>query len=393
MTTKRFLPILLLAAASLVATGCLEGRPAPTETAMVSITSGLTFTFGDEDLCQSATDADRNEVDCEDVRNAGEGETFQIAKAYPTATVVLKPFAIDVHEVTNAQYEYCVEQGKCSELKAFNAVNITDYYRNPTYDQYPVVNATWEQAKAYCEAQGKRLPTQFEWERAAGGATVAQDGTQDPSLKRRYPWTQDPATVQSCVGQGIALTYCGSDRNPVSVKGASFDQVTEGGTTLYGFAGNVSEWVMDFRVEDITCRADLSCPDCWNCTNETCFNECYQCDECWDADPPESCYALCKGTVDTGGLRGYPVCFRYEEPLFCAPNASGDSECCLGNFADQGGADCFSPVSTQGLRAFRGGSYATTGAQTCAVRSGDRSQGFGDDQPQQRVGFRCAQSL
>ncbi|WAS95310.1 formylglycine-generating enzyme family protein [Nannocystis punicea] len=95
-----------------------------------------------------------------------------------------------------------------------------------TGEDHPVVCATWAQAETFCAWQGKRLPTEAEWERAARG----------PEARHQYPWGDAAPTCKR------AQTYeCGQATAPVGRHPAGVSP--EG---VHDLAGNASEWVADW---------------------------------------------------------------------------------------------------------------------------------------------------
>ncbi len=56
------------------------------------------------------------------------------------------------HEVANRQYRACYGCGRCSWPARGEAAGIKDYFVNPAYDMYPVVNIDWAAATEYCQA-------------------------------------------------------------------------------------------------------------------------------------------------------------------------------------------------------------------------------------------------
>ncbi len=154
--------------------------------------------------------------------------------------VTLDSFYIDLYEVSVAQYARFINEldgyvSKCNgflclathfeTLNSYLTDDLEGYIAQPGYENYPINNVTWHGADAYCHWVGGRLPTEAEWEYAAGGG----DG-------RRYPWgNAEPDNTLAVFGNPNFATLQMVDSLPNGVSPFG----------LYHIAGNVREWVQD----------------------------------------------------------------------------------------------------------------------------------------------------
>jgi len=143
----------------------------------------------------------------------------------PVYNIYLLGYYIDKYEVTNAMYQPCVGAGACQPPRSSASATHSDYYGNPEFDDYPVINVDWEMAGQFCEWRGARLPTEAEWEKAARGLDA-----------RAHPWGEDVSCAFANYADAPAL--CVGDT--VSV-GSYIDTKSPYGT--FDMAGNVFEWV------------------------------------------------------------------------------------------------------------------------------------------------------
>lgn len=216
------------------------------------------------------------------------------ADEYPKHTVQVSAFYMDATEVTNAQFKQFVDatgyvttaerKPDWEELKqsvppgtpkphdsllvaaslvftpSSGPVNLNNYatwwrwqqgadWRHPQgpgssiegKDNFPVVQLSWQDAQAYCQWAGKRLPTEAEWEWAARGGKV----------NNIYPWGNEHVNdgapkANSWEGE---FPYRNTQRDGF-VRLAPVRSFAPNGYGLYDMAGNVWEWCADWYHAD-----------------------------------------------------------------------------------------------------------------------------------------------
>ena len=150
----------------------------------------------------------------------------------PTHRVTLAPFMIDRVAVSNRAFAAFLNARDWKDAQGRRFYDVDDgdarihrrdgrFVADPSYATHAAVEPSWRGARAYCQWQAKRLPTEAEWERAARGV----DG-------RTYPWGEaTPAAGRARFAAGWNAT--------ATVTGFEAGATPDG---ILGLAGNTHEW-------------------------------------------------------------------------------------------------------------------------------------------------------
>ena len=174
------------------------------------------------------------------------GGTLKRHKPGPKKVVTVAGHCIDRAEVTVSEYKECVKEKKCSprclEIGRCTAVptdadwpDTMESIRASMFcngarsdrDAHPVNCVSFDEAKGYCAARDKRLPTGDEWEQAIVGDAPAPV----------FPWGRTaPEGGDLCWGKPY--------KRPSTCLPGSFprDTTRDG---VVDMTGNLSEWVIE----------------------------------------------------------------------------------------------------------------------------------------------------
>ncbi len=127
---------------------------------------------------------------------------------------------MDKYEVTNEEYKKFCDATGHAYPGYFSGKNFL-----PGTARNPVVMVSWSDADAYARWAGKRLPSEIEWEAAAGG-----------NSGKTWPWGNSWIP-------DAANTREAGESDPAEI-GTHLYDISEFG--IYDMAGNVSEWTQDW---------------------------------------------------------------------------------------------------------------------------------------------------
>lgn len=161
----------------------------------------------------------------------------------PPRRVYLDAFEINRYEVTNGQYQrFLLETGRKGP----------QYWQGSDYPagqaDYPVVGAGWQEANAYCEWAGKRLPTEAEWEKACRGpyGYVFPWGDVWDYSKANSGYDQVEHWPLSLEEGWQLLRYTAGESEVPTLQPVGSYPDGASGYGVLDLAGNLSEWMADW---------------------------------------------------------------------------------------------------------------------------------------------------
>jgi formylglycine-generating enzyme required for sulfatase activity/TolB-like protein len=167
----------------------------------------------------------------------------------PAHRVTVNTIWMDEHEVTAEEYKICVNTGRCQPAQSCPQPKIKDLYNadRPDRKNHPINGITWNDANNYCRWQGKRLPTEAEFEHALRGPDegVINPWGNEPTPPARSGNYADESKKRKDQGQDIFAGYEDGYSGTAPVCSFSRNQYE-----LCDLGGNVYEWCLDAFAPD-----------------------------------------------------------------------------------------------------------------------------------------------
>ena len=177
----------------------------------------------------------------------------------PEHLVTLAPYYIDAFETTNGEFARFLNSLGTHEAVCFGQDcydpnfsrlrppgelegEAVGYGSSENATMFPVMGATWFGAAAYCQWRGARLPTEAEWEMAAGW---------DPENESRtlYPWGDVfDGNIASFCDVNCQENHANSEFDDGWIIEAPVGNYEEGRSQVgvFDMGGNLWEWVADW---------------------------------------------------------------------------------------------------------------------------------------------------
>lgn len=187
------------------------------------------------DFIMGADDKELKDV-IDNFGQRGDFEGYDFEAEMPKRHLYLKSFYIDKHEVTNAEYKRFIDATGYTPPRHWQ-----DFSFPQDKEDNPVLYVNWFDAANYCSWEGKRLPTEEEWEKAARGS----DG-------RVYPWGNKFDPYKAVTAEYVLKFF--RDVGELTQNAAPLDPF-RGDKSPYGvydLAGNVMEWTESMSNDGIS---------------------------------------------------------------------------------------------------------------------------------------------